>query len=125
MFSFSSEQQRLAYLATLNPYSLFALLPGCEADLALALLRYKGVVLDSVIEDRLLAQASTNAEDQNRVEQLKADQRQLEEKTRNGILCTPSVNPPRKQRMSFRQRWVTYVKVSSRFHEREEVPSVL
>jgi Domain of unknown function (DUF1929) len=34
----------------------------------------------------------------------------LEEKTRNGILCTPSVNSPRKQRMSFRQRSVTYVK---------------
>jgi len=79
MFSFSSEPQRLAYLATLNPYSLFVLLPGCEADLALALLRYKGVVLDSVIEDRLLAQASTNAEDQNRVERLKADQRQLDQ----------------------------------------------
>jgi tetratricopeptide (TPR) repeat protein len=78
MFSFSSEPQRLAYVATLNPYSLFALLPGCEADLALALLRYKGVVLDSVIEDRLLAQASTNAEDRDRVERLKADQRQLD-----------------------------------------------
>ena len=78
MFSFSSEPQRLPYLATLDPYSLFAVLPGCEADLALALLRYKGVVLDSVIEDRLLAQASTNAEDQNRVERLKADQRQLD-----------------------------------------------
>src|ERR1700675_4519015 len=33
-----------------------------------------------------------------------------EEKTRNGILRTPSVKPPRKQRMSFRQRSVTYVK---------------
>ena len=42
------------------------------------MLRYKGVVLDSVIEDRLLAQASTNAEDQDRVERLKADQRQLD-----------------------------------------------
>jgi hypothetical protein len=35
---------------------------------------------------------------------------EVEEKTRNGILCTPSVNPPRKQRMSFKQRSVTYVK---------------
>jgi len=31
-----------------------------------------------------------------------------EEKTRNGILSTLSINPPRKQRMSFRQRSVTY-----------------
>ena len=37
---------------------------------------------------------------------------QLEEKTRNGILCTPSVNSPRKQRMSFRTRSVTNVKIS-------------
>ena len=78
MFSFCSEQQRLSYLATLNPYSLFALLPGCQSDMALALLRYKGVVLDSVIEDRLLAQASTNAEDQNQVERLESDRKQLD-----------------------------------------------
>ena len=32
----------------------------------------------------------------------------VEEKTRNGILSTLSVSPPRKQRMSFRQRSVTY-----------------
>jgi tetratricopeptide (TPR) repeat protein len=53
MFSFSSEPQRLAYLATFNPYTVFALLPGCEAELGMTLLRYKGIVLDSVIEDRL------------------------------------------------------------------------
>src|SRR5712664_1455769 len=44
----------------------------------------------------------------------------LEEKTRNGILCTPSVNPPRKQRMSFRQRSVTYVKSFLRAFTREK-----
>jgi hypothetical protein len=43
-----------------------------------------------------------------------------EEKTRNGILCTPSVNPPRKQRMSFRQRSVTYVKSFLRAFTREK-----
>ena len=78
MFSFSSERRRLAYMADLDPYSLFALLPGCQADLTLALLRYKGLVLDSVIEDRRLAQASTNAEDHNWIERLMADQRQLD-----------------------------------------------
>src|SRR5580704_458995 len=45
---------------------------------------------------------------------------QLEEKTRNGILCTPSVNPPRKQRMSFRKRSVTYVKSFLRAFTREK-----
>ena len=95
LFSFSSEPQRLAYLATLDPYSLFALLPGCEADLALALLRYKGVVLDSIIEDRLLAQASTNAEDRDRVERLKADQRQLDRL----LLQVPQKVPEASQRV--------------------------
>jgi len=40
-------------------------------------------------------------------------------KTRNGILSTLSVNPPRKQRMSFRQRSVTYVKSFLRAFTRE------
>ena len=47
---------------------------------------------------------------------------QIEEKTRNGILRTPSVNPPRKQRMSLRQRSVTYVKSFSALSRGEEVP---
>ena len=34
----------------------------------------------------------------------------LGENSRNGILCTPSVNPPRKQQMSFRPGSVTYGK---------------
>jgi tetratricopeptide (TPR) repeat protein len=57
-FSFTSEEQRLAYSAVFNPYSLFTFLKGTEADLANAVLRYKGVVLDSIVEDRLLAEAS-------------------------------------------------------------------
>src|SRR4029077_15073712 len=44
----------------------------------------------------------------------------MEEKTRNGILSTLSVNPPRKQRMSFRQRSVTYVKNFLRAFTREK-----
>jgi tetratricopeptide (TPR) repeat protein len=58
IFSFTSEQQRLAYLNIFHPYNLFALLKGTETDLAQAALRYKGVVLDSIVEDRLLAEAS-------------------------------------------------------------------
>ncbi len=76
MFSFSSEPQRLAYFVTFNPYTVFALLPGCEPELAVTLLRYKGIVLDSVIEDRLIAQSSTNAEDRNRVERFNSARRQ-------------------------------------------------
>ena len=77
IFSFTSEQQRLAYLDIFRPYILFPILKGTEADLAAAILRYKGVVLDSIIEDRLLAEASQGSEDQKLVEQLNLDKRQL------------------------------------------------
>jgi tetratricopeptide (TPR) repeat protein len=77
IFSFTSEQQRLAYLDIFRPYILFPILKGTEADLAAAVLRYKGVVLDSIVEDRLLAEASQGSEDQKLVEQLNLDKRQL------------------------------------------------
>ena len=77
IFSFTSEEQRLAYSAIFNPYSLFAFLKGTEADLAAVVLSYKGVVLDSIVEDRLVAEASRGSEDQKLVEQLNLDKRQL------------------------------------------------
>ena len=77
IFSFTSEQQRLAYLDIFHPYSLFPFLKGTETDLAAAVLRYKGVVLDSIVEDRLLAEASQGSEDQKLVEQLNLDKSQL------------------------------------------------
>jgi CHAT domain-containing protein len=77
IFSFTSEEQRLAYLAICNPYTLLALLKGTEIDLASAVLRYKGVVLDSIVEDRLLAEASHGSKDQKLLEQLNQDKRQL------------------------------------------------
>ena len=51
LLSFTSERQRLAYQNAGRPYDLFATL-GSAADLGQALLRTKGVVLDSVLEDR-------------------------------------------------------------------------
>ena len=77
IFSFTSEQQRLAYLNIFHPYNLFPFLKGTEADLANAVLRYKGVVLDSIVEDRLLAEATQGSEDQKLVEQLNLDKTQL------------------------------------------------
>jgi tetratricopeptide (TPR) repeat protein len=75
IFSFTSEEQRLAYLDIFHPYSLFPFLKGTETDLAAAVLRYKGVVLDSIVEDRLLAEA--RSQDQKLVEHLNLDKRQL------------------------------------------------
>src|SRR5271166_4502470 len=77
IFSFTSEQQRLAYLDIFNPYSFYAVLKGTETDLAEAVLRYKGIVLDSIVEDRLLAEAGGGDEGQKLVEQLNLDKRQL------------------------------------------------
>jgi hypothetical protein len=65
IFSFTSEEQRLAYLDIFRPNSLFLLLKGTETDLAAAVLRYKGVVLDSIVEDRLVAEASQGSEVQS------------------------------------------------------------
>ena len=76
IFSFTSEQQRLAYLDIFHPYSFFPFLKGTETDLATAVLRYKGVVLDSIVEDRLLAEASQGTEDRKLVEQLNLDKSQ-------------------------------------------------
>jgi tetratricopeptide (TPR) repeat protein len=77
MFSFTSEEQRLAYLDGFNQYSLLIALKGTETDLAEEILRYKGVVLDSIIEDRLLAEARDGSQDQKQVEELDMDKRQL------------------------------------------------
>jgi tetratricopeptide (TPR) repeat protein len=79
IFSFTSEEQRLAYLDIFHPYNLFPILKGTETDLAEAVLRYKGVVLDSIVEDRLLAEASQGSEDEKLLEQLNLDKRQLGE----------------------------------------------
>jgi hypothetical protein len=67
----------VAYLDIFDPYNLFPFLKGTETDLAAAVLRCKGIVLDSIVEDRLLAEASEDSEDQNLVEQLNLDKSQL------------------------------------------------
>ena len=67
----------MAYVDIFRPYRLFPILKGTEADLAGAVLRYKGVVLDSIVEDRLLAEASQGTEDRELVEQLNLDKREL------------------------------------------------
>jgi CHAT domain-containing protein/Tfp pilus assembly protein PilF len=59
VFSFSDERQRLAFEATVRPYSVFASLPEVPAsDLATAALRFKGAVLDSLLAERRQADAS-------------------------------------------------------------------
>ena len=69
VLSFTSEQQRLAFQLTVNPYSLPARLNMPQA-LAQTILRRKGIVLDSLLEDRLISQASEKPEQREIVAEL-------------------------------------------------------
>ena len=57
VFTFASERQRLAYQEKHRPYDLFATLES-GPNLIRQALRYKGLVLDSMVEDLRLAEAS-------------------------------------------------------------------
>jgi CHAT domain-containing protein/Tfp pilus assembly protein PilF len=76
ILSFTSERQRLAFQKTINPYSLFATL-GNAAELAQTVLRQKGVVLDSLLEDCLVAEASSDPKQREIIEQLRAAKQRL------------------------------------------------
>lgn len=54
LFRFASERQRLVYLQSFDPFSLLAETGQVDA-LADAILRFKGSVLDSILEERRLA----------------------------------------------------------------------
>ena len=57
LLSFTSERRRLAYQASADPFSLLATLGDAEA-IAESVLRQKGLVLDSLVEDLRLARES-------------------------------------------------------------------
>ena len=76
ILSFTSEQQRLTFQKTTNPYTLFATL-GSAAELAQTVLRQKGVVLDSLLEDRLEAEASSDPKQREIIAQLRAEKQRL------------------------------------------------
>jgi CHAT domain-containing protein/tetratricopeptide (TPR) repeat protein len=69
VLSFTSERQRLAFQQTTKPYKLFGTL-GSARDLAETVLRQKGVVLDSLLEDRLVAEASADPKQREIIQQL-------------------------------------------------------
>jgi CHAT domain-containing protein/Tfp pilus assembly protein PilF len=69
ILSFTSEEQRLAFQRKIHPYTLFATL-GSAGKLAQAVLRQKGVVLDSLLEDRLEAEASNDPKQREIITQL-------------------------------------------------------
>jgi tetratricopeptide (TPR) repeat protein len=76
VLSFTSEHERLAFQAQSNPYSLLACL-GDGMRMARAILRNKGIVLDSLLEDRLLAESSENPEEHGVADQIEAAKQRL------------------------------------------------
>jgi CHAT domain-containing protein len=76
VLSFTSERQRLAFQQTTKPYKLFGTL-GSARELAETVLRQKGVVLDSLLEDRLVAEASTDPKQREIVGQLAAAKQRM------------------------------------------------
>ena len=71
--------------------------------LASAILRYKGVVLDSLIEDRLVAEVSKASEDRDLVGKLAVDKKQLGQL----LLQTPTRPPVRltKRSRTLSEKW--------------------
>jgi tetratricopeptide (TPR) repeat protein len=76
ILSFTSEEQRLAFHNSINPYSVPGTL-GDAAELAEIVLRQKGLVLDSLLEDRLVAEASGDPKQRLVIEQLRAAKQRL------------------------------------------------
>ena len=76
ILSFTSEQQRLAFQETTNPFGLVATL-GSAPDIAQAILHNKGVVLDSLLEDRLVAESSKDAKQREVINELRAAKQQF------------------------------------------------
>jgi CHAT domain-containing protein/Tfp pilus assembly protein PilF len=76
ILSFTSEQQRLEFQKTLSPYDVAGTL-GEAPELAQAVLREKGIVLDSLLEDRLVAEASGDPKQGEIIEQLRAIKQRL------------------------------------------------
>lgn len=76
ILSFTSEEQRLAFHNSINPYSVPGTL-GNAAELAEIVLRQKGLVLDSLLEDRLVAEASGDPKQRLVIEQLRAAKQRL------------------------------------------------
>ncbi len=76
ILSFTTEQQRFDFLRTQRPYSLLATLQAA-APVAKAILRRKGIVLDSLLEDRLVAEASSDPKKRLIVDELRSAKQRL------------------------------------------------
>jgi len=76
LLSYTSERQRLAYQKFVSPYRLFATL-GSADNIARTVLRQKGVVLDSLLEDQIIGEASADPKTRDLVQRVHAAKEQL------------------------------------------------
>ena len=76
LLAFGSERQRLAFQSSFDPYAVFAA-ANHPAELALGVLRYKGLVLDSMLEDRRLAERASESGQGELYEQLRRTKQTL------------------------------------------------
>ncbi|PWT77763.1 MAG: kinesin [Acidobacteria bacterium] len=76
ILSFTSEQQRLAFQSKTSPYDLPGTL-GDAPELAETVLREKGVVLDSLLEDRVVAESSGDPKQREIIAQLRSAKQRL------------------------------------------------
>jgi len=76
VLSFTSEAQRLAFRDSRNPYDLLATV-GSAPHIAQTLLRQKGVVLDSMMEDAMLVKEGSDPEFDGRVRQVRTAKQHL------------------------------------------------
>lgn len=78
VLSYADEAQRLAYRSSIDPWSLFASL-GLTEELAATVLQTKGIVLESLLEDRGIAEKSNDPALAATLEKLKTSRRRLME----------------------------------------------
>ena len=76
ILSFTSEQQRLAFQRKVHSFDIPATL-GSAPEIAEVVLHNKGVVLDSLLEDRLVTEASQDPAHRQVIDQLRAAKQRL------------------------------------------------
>lgn len=83
VLAFADEPLRLAYRSSVDPWSLYASL-GATGELAEVVLRTKGIVLESLLEDRGLAARTNDPDLAATLEMLEATKRKLMERLLGG-----------------------------------------
>ena len=96
VLTFADESQRLAYRSSIDPWSLFASL-GMTEKFYETVLRTKGIVLESILEDRGVAKKASDADLEGALQELQVARRRLMEALLGGGGDEPAVAALRKK----------------------------